>query len=428
MEASEHSSHNGLGTVIPDPDSQSLADWSTDNSAADVPGGGTASVFRWTSDEKLTPEGLRSFSDLLAYCFPDGNRWIRTDGEVLSVRFTAVTDAQADASKRRLDEAARRAAGAPGRPARVLLDQWSLAGPGVLATGDRLPTTRDAFPVGPGLQVMGPGLARLMRLVDNWVLELAGEIGAGEYSVPQLVAWDTIERAGYARAFPQHLTTCAVVQSDLSALDRFARANSSAARATELRPAPVTVSPAVCMHLFAAFANRTLTKPVIATARQSCARHEAGSERSATRLWSFSMREILYVGPAGGARQFRVEMLDRLTELARAMGLPARIASANDPFFTSERQDLASYQSNLDLKHELCGRMMGDSSAVAVSSVNLHNQHFGRGFGINLPDGTPASSACFAFGLERWARWLHGYVGDDPAYWPAPLRRAAAVP
>jgi hypothetical protein len=410
-----------------DPDLDSLAEALAGNSTTDV-SASAAGTFWWTSDEELKPDRLRSFTEMLAYCFPAGNQWSRADGEELSIRFTAATEAQANTIKRRLDEAVRRAAEVPGKPVRVLLDQWSLAGPATPATGERPPTTLDAFPVGPGLQVKGPGIARLMRQVDNLVLEIAAEIGAGEYSVPHLAAWDTIERAGYARAFPQHLTTCAVVQPDLSALDRFARADSPPARAAELRPAPVAASPAVCMQLFAAFANRTVTRPVIATARQSCARHEAGSESSATRLWSFSMREILYIGPAGGVRQFRAEMLGRLTELARAIGLPARIESANDPFFTSERQDLVSHQSNFDLKHELCGRMAGDSSAVAVSSVNLHNQHFGRGFGISLPDGTPASSACFAFGLERWAHWLHGYVGGDPAHWPAPLRRAVVVP
>jgi hypothetical protein len=384
----------------------------------------------WTTTQRLTADGSRTFRDLLAYCFPDGNAWECLQNGALSVRYVAETETQATAIERRLDEALSRAVVAPGRPPRVLLDQWSL-GDGATATArpGRPDAPRghprvDSLPVGPGLQVAGPGLARLISLVDNLALERARQVGAVEYAVPHLMAWETLERAGYARAFPQHLTTCAVVQPDLSALDRFAQASSPEARAAELRPAPVSVAPAVCLHLYAAFADGTLVKPLIATARQCCGRHEAGSGLSATRLWSFSMREIVYIGHADGARRFRAEMLDWLTELAREIGLPARIASANDPFFTNEREELAPYQADLELKQELCGRMADDSTAVAVSSANLHNQHFGRGFGIRLPDGTPASSACLAFGLDRWARWLHGHLGEDPRHWPAPLRRA----
>jgi hypothetical protein len=96
------------------------------------------------------------------------------------------------------------------------------------------------------------------------------------------------------------------------------------------------------------------------------------------------------------------------------------------PFFTKARRDFLSFQAAYEVKHELCVRLPGRSEEeVAVSSINLHQQYFGTGFGIRGLDGSAAYSACVGFGLERWARWIHAHAGDDPANWPDPVREAA---
>jgi seryl-tRNA synthetase len=373
----------------------------------------------WEAPVALGPEGRRTFDELLPYCFDGRDGWVAEPGERPRVRYVADDSGQAEEIEARLAEATGRAAIVPARTPRTVLDLWSTAAPAA-------PQPLAVTPVGPGLMVSGPGVARLMRIIDDLAWEMAGRLGAVEYAVPHLTSWSTIERAGYARTFPQHLTTCGVVSPDLGALDRFARAGDPDARAAELNLAPVTVSPTVCLHLFAALADTRLDRPLVITARQSCGRHEpTASAAEPTRLWSFTMREIVYIGDSGGARRFCADIHSALAELARDLGLPSRIASATDPFFTNERADLTKYQSTLDLKQEMCGRMAPDDRAVAVSSVNLHHQHFGKGFDIRTADGTIASSACVGFGLERWAQWLHGYLGDDAGRWPDVLRRRA---
>ncbi|GIJ35898.1 hypothetical protein ACIBQ2_07050 [Micromonospora sediminimaris] len=372
----------------------------------------------WQADVRLTPDGRRCFDDLLPYCLDEAWSWECDHADQLTVVYH-VDDNAAEKIGQRLTEALERARVVPDRQARIVYDSWSADVAPVTGAEGR----PDRVAVGPGLAVHGPGPARLVRALDGLFLRLARGWGADEYLVPHLVAWETIERAGYARTFPQHLTTCAVVASDLPALDRFARARTAADRRAELREAPVAVAPTVCLHLFAALSGTRLTEPLIATARQSCGRYEAGTTDEVTRLWSFDMREVIYVGDRAGARRFRDRALTDLTEVVRELGLPARIGSANDPFFTDSRADLASYQSTWDLKQEVCGRMAGSGAAVAVSSVNLHQQHFGQGFAMTEATGATASSACVGFGMDRWLHWIHGYLGDDPQQWPAILRR-----
>ncbi|MEU9094400.1 hypothetical protein ACIOEW_38350 [Streptomyces sp. NPDC087901] len=378
-------------------------------------------VVTWQAPTPLAPSQRRVFEDLLSYCLPgDGRFWLEHTEPGVKVRYVAAPGHSTEATAVLLDEAHARAALETARAPHVL---YEFDGP----SGSGAPPS-DATWVGPGLRVGGTQLARLVRALDTLLLGLADEVGAMERLVPHLVSWETLRRTGYTRNFPQHLTACAVVREDLRALDRLAQAPDVVAAAAELTPAPVALAPAVCMNLFAGLADGTLPAPITLTARGMCGRYEAGAQAVATRLWSFDMRELVFVGDAAGAKSFRDTMLNAVADLARDVGLPSTLTTASDPFFTSERADLLGYQSALSLKHELRGLPADGSSAVAVTSVNLHKQHFGVEFGITLPDGTPAHSACVGFGLDRWAEWIHGHLGGDPDNWPDVLRTAITTP
>lgn len=372
----------------------------------------------WRSDAPLRPSGRRTFASLLDYCFPVGHlvSWDDSEGDVV-VHFTA-DDADTVRIRRLLTSAFRRVAPAHAQRAPLM----DIADDGGTAFG----APADTVEVGPGLAVAPPPIARLMRSIDDLALKAAWDLGAVELAVPHLVSWSTIERAGYARTFPQHLTACEIVTKDLEVLDRFSLSNGTTPDRSSMDQALVCVSPSVCLHVFAGVARcdgGALSRPLLATARAACGRYEGAGMSSPTRLWSFTMREIVYVGDRQGALDFRNRALEYIQRLARDIGLPCALVAANDPFFTTQQANLAAYQAGFDLKHELVGRLR-DGGEVAVSSVNLHHQHFGTGFGITTADGEPASSACVGFGLERWAHWLHARLGPDPANWPAVLRGA----
>jgi seryl-tRNA synthetase len=380
----------------------------------------------WIAPAPLAEGARRAFADLVPYCLIDDTHGRVTAGRRPAVEFSAEDEATAERTEQLLTEAYERSMDTDATSPPPVHDQWDMA-----PAGGPAPTDPAGHQVGPGLFVSPAPIAGLMWELDVAVREAALALGAVEQAVPHLVGWHTLDRAGYPGNFPQHLMSCAVVGPDLAALDRFAAATDAAGRLAELRTSQLCQAPAVCLNLFAAMAGATVAKPVVLTARGSCGRHEATATASVTRRWSFTMREIVFVGDHERATGYRDQMLDLLAGLAAAIGAPARIVAANDPFFTTDRREMAAYQSRFTVKHELCGRLAGTDAPLAVASLNFHDQHFGARFDITLPDGTPARSVCLGFGLERWAHWLHGYLGDDPAALREALRSwlpsAAAV-
>ncbi|MFE0420079.1 class-II aminoacyl-tRNA synthetase family protein [Streptomyces tendae] len=368
----------------------------------------------WTAPGELADENRREFTAMLRYCLAEASSHQLLLTGVPKVEFSAADTERADRIERLIGEAYRRFGGPVRRRNSSKLDQWDLP---VSPSGD----ARVQHRIGPGLFVGGPKTARLIRALDRLFGELAGRLGADEYTVPAMVPWSTLEKADYSHNFPQHVTAASVVRPDLDALDRFSAATDQRAREAELEVAPVVLAPAVCMSLFERFGGTRLTEPLTLTATGRCGRYEGQTDTSPTRLWSFSMREIVFLGDRPSARAFREAAIEELVRLATELALPCRVVPAGDPFFTKERPELANFQAAMDVKYELVGRMAHDGSAVAVSSLNYHNQHFGKGFEIGFGD-RPAFSVCLGFGLERWAEWLSGYLDDDPGTWPAPLR------
>ncbi|MFF9767575.1 hypothetical protein ACF1GT_13310 [Streptomyces sp. NPDC014636] len=368
----------------------------------------------WTAPGELADDNRREFTAMLRYCVTEATSHRLLLDDVPRVEFSAADAERADRIERMIGEAYRRFGGPVKRRSSSKLDQWDLpATPGG--------TAGEEGRIGPGLYVGGPKTARLIRVLDRLFGELATRLGADEYTVPAMVPWSTLEKADYTHNFPQHVTATSVVRPDLDALDRFSAAKDRQAREAELEVSPVVLAPAVCLSLFERFGGTRLTEPLTLTATGRCSRYEGQTDTSPTRLWSFGMREIVFLGDRPAARAFRETVIEELIRLATELALPCRVAPAGDPFFTKERPELANFQAAMDVKYELVGRMAHNGSAVAVSSLNYHNQHFGKGFEIGFGD-QPAFSVCLGFGLERWAEWLSGYLDDDPATWPALLR------
>jgi hypothetical protein len=137
------------------------------------------------------------------------------------------------------------------------------------------------------------------------------------------------------------------------------------------------------------------------TAVGRCRRSEKSCDDA--RLPEFNMREVVFVGPALWVEEQRRAWSARILEFAASMRLEGRLQVATDPFFISEQiRGKKLLQQLKELKLELQAGI-GNGRRTAVASFNLHETFFGRRFRISVADGTPASSACAAFGLERWS-------------------------
>jgi seryl-tRNA synthetase len=283
----------------------------------------------------------------------------------------------------------------------------------------------------PGVYSLGPLVTRLIGYFEGHFLDLAASFDAQPHRFPTLIPARYLERVNYFRAFPHSLTFVTHLREDLDAIDHFSQ-HAACDEAGALNTPPgsfaqveTLLSPAVCYHLYFALADRPLPGgKLAATAVGNCFRYEAINLVSLERLWNFTMREVIFVGPKDYVLENRETARQRMQGILEETGLAYRVESANDPFFIGEFRKQAAFQSAFQLKYEIRARLPFKDSTLAVGSYNYHQDFFGRSLNISLPDGSPAHTGCVAFGLERIAFAFLAQNGLDPAGWPTLVAEA----
>ncbi len=82
------------------------------------------------------------------------------------------------------------------------------------------------------------------------------------------------------------------------------------------------------------------------------------------------------------------------------------------------------YQNAADLKQELLVTLPFNGQEMAIGSLNLHQDFFGRCFDIALPDGRPVWSGCLGIGFERLVYAFYAQYGLDTAGGPRTCARS----
>ena len=281
-----------------------------------------------------------------------------------------------------------------------------------------------------GIYSLGPLVTRLIGYFESRFLELADSFEAIPYRFPTLIPARYLERVGYFRAFPHSLSFVTHLREDLDVIDDFSQhaacdEHGLVAPINSFANIQALLSPAVCYHLYFALADKPLPNgKVVATAVGNCFRYEAINLTSLERLWNFTMREIIFVGPKEFVLENREIARQRMSKVLQEINLAHRVESANDPFFIGEFRKQAAFQSAFQLKFEIRARLPFKDSTLAVGSYNYHQDFFGRNLDIRLPDGSPAHTGCVAFGLERIVFAFLAQFSLDPENWPESVREA----
>ena len=292
-----------------------------------------------------------------------------------------------------------------------------------------------AFPVGEGQVALGQPLPDVMDGLDRLIrVLLAREFGAREFQYPTLIPIDVLDRCDYFTSFPQYVMLATRLRGDVDTYRAFldeAKATSDIGGEIlgQCDRVDYCLPPTMCYHTFHQFAGHVLPAELsTVTARGKSFRHESRYHRSLARLWDFTIREIVFLGTRDEVLAARERFLNRILAIIDDWDLSGRCEVASDPFFcNSDAAARASSQRLLELKYELQLDLEADDS-VAVASFNFHERFFAESFGIERADGAAPYSACVGFGLERLAFALVCQHGEDPATWPASLRRALEDP
>lgn len=267
----------------------------------------------------------------------------------------------------------------------------------------------------------------LYRALDLSVARAALSLGASEHKFPALISLETLRRSGYLENFPHQVKFVSHLPEQQDWIEAFKGRLGDDAGAALASAAPVydahVLSPTVCYHYYHRLADTTLKGDAVSvTASSACFRYESKAQRSLRRLSEFNMREIVVVGTPQEIETRHQQLYQALLRLFKLFHLAGRIQTASDPFFLDSYVQQRIYQVSFDLKYEAQAFLPQDGDHIAIASLNLHQDHFGKLFNIRLPNGEAANSCCLGFGLDRWCFAVFSQHGLQEERWPQDLR------
>lgn len=271
-----------------------------------------------------------------------------------------------------------------------------------------------------GLYLRSGDFEGLVAGIDRLVSEAAAGEVAGRLHCPPVVPRVLLERTAYLRSFPDlagAVTSFGGGEPAFPAL--LAALDAGAEWSGQLEATDLALCSAGCHPLYPTLSGVLEGERRVEVFAQIF-RHEPSIDPA--RMQSFRQHEVVYVGGAEGAEAHRDRWVERAVALLSALGLAVEPVVANDPFFGRAGAIMAAGQRDDALKVELVATVASAARPTAIASANCHRDHFGVAFGISLPGGAPAHSACFGFGVERVALALLAAHGLDLDRWPVSVR------
>ena len=262
------------------------------------------------------------------------------------------------------------------------------------------------------------GIAAAM---DDLAQRVSSAEGTVVYRFPPVMSLETFEKTGYLSSFPDLIGAVSTFGGDnRDHVKLLELAESDGDWTTLLEPAGVSLCPAACHPLYP-----TLSGVLPEGGRRFdvsgwCYRHEPSVDP--TRMQSFRMHEMVFVGDAEGARHHRDRWLALGLEVLGELGLAVHSVVANDPFFGRIGRILVNNQLEETLKYEIVAPIHSAEFPTAIASANCHLDHFGEPFAIETSAGDVAHSCCFGFGVDRITMALLRTHGMRPAEWPGAVR------
>jgi seryl-tRNA synthetase len=257
---------------------------------------------------------------------------------------------------------------------------------------------------------------------ESCARRMATKFHAEAHSFPSLIGADVLDRCRYLKNFPASLNLVSHLRENYAVLQEFARSVRCDGRhlihdRAGMSEVECLLSPSVCFRWYRWLERSTLPDPRAITALGKCFRYESSNLSGLERLWDFSMREIIFVGPEAYVLQNRAVLIELCTEFLDELGLAYEISTATDPFFADSYALQAAYPQGFELKYELLATLPYSGKKLAIGSINYHQDFFGRSFLIEV-EGGPAHTGCLTLGYERLALAFLAQHGVDETRWP----------
>lgn len=281
---------------------------------------------------------------------------------------------------------------------------------------------------GQGQVQLSDGALRASRRLGGLLDEYMAAWKPVPLQTPTLIPAPVLARCDYFRSFPQYVSFVSHLHEDFATISDFRERHQERETLDEQSRADLDLpgtclSPAVCYHVYHRHAGHAAPAEGLTYDVQGrCFRFESTNLSDLRRLWEFTMRELVFVGTREWVLAQREAAIAAFIPVLDALGLPAEIRTASDPFFVAPDATAKTYfQLSSETKYEISVALEGEER-LAVGSFNYHTDFFGRAFETPVDGGDPAHSVCVAFGIERLVHAILAHHGSDPAGWPAALQ------
>jgi seryl-tRNA synthetase len=267
-------------------------------------------------------------------------------------------------------------------------------------------TDKTLLNVRQGLATLGPEAIQIRDLLEARFLGWAAECGAVRMLFPPLMSVEDLNNLDYFRNFPHLALVVSRIREENLQDDYIAGPSVKSISNSHLTASEYVLPSAACYNVYIHLRDSTLEKPTYITTVASCFRNEV-EYKGLQRLWGFSMREIVCIGPIEAVQSHLESFKQRILHFANQIELPLNIQVATDPFYQTQSARTLMQQL-FPVKEEF---VYGDS--VAIASVNFHRNFFGERCGIKTSNEQAAFSGCVAFGIERWIHALLEHFRGD---------------
>ena len=237
--------------------------------------------------------------------------------------------------------------------------------------------------------------------LDEKFKKIAFSFGAVEYHIPAMINHEILEKCGYFDTFPQHITVAC--HADKTKISHVIKNNIIDNQNSKISNNYFT--PAACLHIYPMIENTKIDEKVITT-KARVYRYENEDFDGETRLWDFTVREIVFIGNKKFVNECLQKTKEKVWEIASKLNLPIEINRSYDMFFNSKKNIIRQkIQYSNSQKFELNINVNGKK--IALASFNYHDTHFSKIF--NFDDKENIVTGCVGFGLERWVYALNEY-------------------
>ena len=297
---------------------------------------------------------------------------------------------------------------------------------------EALKATRQVVDLGSGLFQFQGDFLRIFRAVDKYFLSLAlTEYNAIDQENPPLWPMELFRKVNYLNEFPQQAILLAGLKNDHRAIKKFSEEFSSGNQYSSVslderfEEARFGLQPAVCDHCYFGLEGLENIDNTVFTTCNKVFRNEDSDNNTLDRLRCFTVRDIVFVGEKEFVLETRQHLLEALVSFSQLTGLNVSIEVADDPFFTNNFEK-KMFQHAFELKYEILARIPFLDKSIAVGSINLHLDTFGKAFNISSQN-EKIYSGCIGIGFERLLLSFYSQFGNDLESWPTGLKQALEI-